>query len=94
MRKGVSLLLIFVCFCYLPLRLSRSAPAIADFDLEGVAVFQCQCTAHACPCQKNGAPNHGTCDAADFVHVHTGRYGNLHLDGVNAVVVGNLVSCP
>ena len=66
-------------------------PAVEDFDFEGTALFQCQCTAHSCPCQRNGAPNHGTCEAADFVHIRPGRYGKLHLDGLNAVVVGNLV---
>jgi hypothetical protein len=64
---------------------------VEDFDLEGTAFFQCQCTANACPCQKNGAPNHGTCEAADFVYIRKGSYGRLRLDGLNAVIVGNLV---
>jgi hypothetical protein len=34
---------------------------------------------------------HGTCEGADFVHIRTGRYGKRHLDGLNAVTVGNLV---
>ena len=94
MRKEALLsvgVLSFLYLCSLPLQLTRSAPAVADFDLEGIAVFQCQCTAHACPCQKNGAPTHGTCESADFVHIRTGRYGNIQLDGLNAAVVGNLV---
>jgi len=91
MRKGVSLLLMFVCFCSLPLRLTRSASAVADFDLQGVAVFQCECTPHACPCQKNGVPTHRTCESADFVHIRTGHYGNIRLDGMNAAIIGNLV---
>jgi hypothetical protein len=72
-------------------QLTPQPPVVEDFDLEGTGVFQCPCTAHGCPCQKNGAPNHGTCEAADFVHIRTGRYGKLHLDGLNAAVVGNLV---
>ena len=91
MRRGIISFLTFAYFCVLPLRLTRSAPAVADFDLEGVAVLQCQCTAHACPCQKNGAPTHRTCESADFVHIATGRYGNIQLDGLNAAIVGNLV---
>jgi hypothetical protein len=90
-RKGITLFLVFMHVCFLPLQLTRSVPAVADFDLEGIAIFQCQCTAHACPCQKNGAPTHGTCEAVDFVHIRTGRYGNIQLDGLNAAVVGNLV---
>jgi len=78
-----------VCTLY-PQQETRTTVA-EDFDLRGTAFFQCQCTAHACPCQKNGAPNQGTCEAADFVHIRTGHYGKLHLNGLNAVVVGNLV---
>jgi hypothetical protein len=77
--------------CLLPAGLTLSPPAIDDFELQGIAIFQCQCVTHACPCQKNGAPTHETCEAADFVHVLTGRYGNIRLDGLNAVAVGNLV---
>ena len=91
MRTRIALFLAFVIFSVLPLLPVRSAPAVADFDLEGVAIFQCQCMAHACPCQKNGPPSHGTCEAADSVHIRNGRYGSIRLDGLNAVVVGNLV---
>lgn len=91
MRKGVIPFLAVICICLLPLGLTLSVPSIEDFDLEGIAIFQCQCVAHACPCQKNGAPTHGTCEAADFVHVRTGHYGKIRLDGLNAVTIGNLV---
>jgi hypothetical protein len=30
-------------------------------------------------------------EGADFVHIRTGRCGKRHLDGLNAVTVGNLV---
>jgi hypothetical protein len=91
MRKAITVFLALLYFCFPPVRPIRSAAAVEDFDLEGTAVFQCQCTAHACPCQKNGAPVHGRCEAADFVHIRAGRYGNSRLDGMNAVVIGNLV---
>ena len=91
MRKALIPSLAFVALCLLPLDLSFSTPAVEDFDLEGIAIFQCQCVAHACPCQKNGAPTHGTCEAADFVHIHKGHYGNVPLDGLDAVAIGNLV---
>lgn len=91
MRKGVIPCLAVICICLLPLGLTLSVPSVEDFDLEGIAIFQCQCVAHACPCQKNGAPTHGTCEAADFVHVRTGHYGKIRLDGLNAVTIGNLV---
>jgi len=82
---------IFCNVCLLYPQQKTPTQVVEDFELQGTAFFQCQCTANACPCQKNGAPNHGTCEAADFVHIRTGRYGKLHLDGLNAVVVGNLV---
>jgi len=91
LRLVVLVLFVFCGVCLLYPQQNAQTKVVQDFDLEGTALFQCECTAHACPCQKNGAPNHGTCEAADFVHVHTGRYGKLHLDGLNAVVVGNLV---
>ena len=81
----------FLGICLLPLGPTLPAPSVENFDLEGVAIFQCQCVAYACPCQKNGAPSHGTCEAADFVHIHKGHYGNVPLDGLNAVSIGNLV---
>jgi hypothetical protein len=90
-RFIVMALLTFCNVCLLYPQSKPQPPVVEDFDLQGTALFQCQCPAHACPCQKNGAPNHGTCEASDFVHIRTGRYGKLYLDGLNAVVVGNLV---
>jgi hypothetical protein len=65
--------------------------AVQDFEIEGVGLFQCQCTAHACPCQTNGAPTHGTCYAADVAHIRSGHYGKVKLDGLSVAIVGNLV---
>jgi|SRR5690349_2684917 uncharacterized protein DUF1326 len=73
-----AILLLFNFSAIYPQQASRSS-AVEDFELEGVALFQCQCTAHACPCQKNGAPTHGTCEAADFAHITIGRYGKVRL---------------
>jgi len=91
MRKILIPCMALFGICLLPLSLTFPLPTTEDFDLQGIAIFQCQCVAHACPCQKNGAPTHGTCEAADFVHVSNGRYGNVRLDGLNAVTIGNLV---
>jgi len=64
---------------------------VQEFEIEGVGLFQCQCTAHACPCQSNGAPTHGTCYAADVAHIKSGHYGKVKLDGLSLALVGNLV---
>jgi len=91
MPRVLILILTCVWICAMSLRLTQSTPPFEDFDLEGTAVWQCQCVAHSCPCQKNGAPTHGTCEAADFVHIRSGHYGKVRLDGLNAVTIGNLV---
>jgi len=65
--------------------------AIQDFEIQGVGLWQCQCTAFACPCQTNGAPTHGTCYAADVAHIKSGHYGKVKLDGLSVAMVGNLV---
>jgi hypothetical protein len=62
-----------------------------DFQIEGIGLWQCQCPSHGCPCQTNGLPKHGTCYAADFAHINKGQYGKVTLDGLNVVLVGNLV---
>lgn len=62
-----------------------------DFEISGVGLFECQCPAHACPCQRNGRPTHGTCHASDFAHIKSGHYGSVKLDGLNVGMVGNLV---
>lgn len=62
-----------------------------DFHIDGVGLWQCQCPSHGCPCQRNGSPKYGTCFAADFAHITRGQYGKTRLDGLNVVLVGNLV---
>jgi len=64
---------------------------VQDFEIEGVALWQCQCPAYGCPCQRNGLPTHGTCHASDFAHISKGHYGGVRLDGLKVVMVGNLV---
>jgi hypothetical protein len=64
---------------------------LQDFEIEGVGLFQCQCTAFACPCQHNGAPTHGTCYASDVAHIQRGHYGSVKLDGLTLAMVGDLV---
>ena len=64
---------------------------VRKFQLEGVAIWECQCPAYSCPCQKNGLPTEGMCHASDFSHIKKGRYGSVSLDGLNLAIVGNLV---
>ncbi len=70
----------------------KSAPKnIPDFDVQGISMTECQCTAYACPCRSNGHPNHGSCDAADFTYIKRGHYGKVDMAGFKAVVVGDLI---
>lgn len=64
---------------------------VPDFDVEGISMTECQCTAYACPCRSNGHPTHGSCDAADFTYIKHGHYGKVDMSGFKAVVVGDLI---
>jgi hypothetical protein len=35
----------------------RAPKNIPDFDVQGIIMTECQCTAYACPCRSNGHPN-------------------------------------
>lgn len=64
---------------------------VPDFDVTGISMTECQCTAYACPCRSNGHPDHGSCDAADFTFIKHGHYGKVDMSGFKAVVIGDLI---
>lgn len=71
---------------------AKSVPKnIPDFDVQGISMTECQCTAYACPCRSNGHPDHGSCDAADFTYIKHGHYGKVDMSGFKAVLVGDLI---
>lgn len=91
MRFGVLTALPLICtLSILGAQRSDQQP-VQDFEIEGIGLWQCQCTAFACPCQTNGAPTHGTCYAADVAHIKWGHYGKVKLDGLSLAMVGDLV---
>jgi len=93
-KLGACLLISLLAFLALGLsQAQKKAPAAAvpDFEVEGVAFTECECTGYACPCRSNGHPEHGSCHAADFVFIQRGHYGNVKLDGLKAVEAGNLL---
>ena len=51
------------------------AKDVPDFDVHGISMTECQCTAYACPCRSNGHPDHGSCDAADFTYIRFHGFG-------------------
>jgi hypothetical protein len=94
MRKtalGLWAALPFVCAFGILGAQKADQQTVQDFEIEGVGLFQCQCTAFACPCQTNGAPTHGTCFASDVAHIQRGHYGKVKLDGLSLAMVGDLV---
>ena len=71
---------------------AKSVPKeVPDFDVYGISMTECQCTAYACPCRSNGHPDHGSCDAADFTYIKQGHYGKVDMGGFKAVVIGDLI---
>jgi hypothetical protein len=64
---------------------------IPDFDVQGISMTECQCTAYGCPCRSNGHPDHGSCDAADFTYIKHGHYGKVDMSGFKAVLIGDLI---
>src|SRR5437660_2040104 len=71
---------------------AKSAPKdVPAFDVQGISMTECQCTAYACPCRSNGHPDHGSCDAADFTYIKRGHYGKVDMSGFKAVLVGDLI---
>jgi len=95
-KAKLSACLLISLLVFLALGLSQAqkktpAAAVPDFEVEGVAFTECECTGYACPCRSNGHPEHGSCHAADFVFIQRGHYGNVKLDGLKAVEAGNLL---
>ncbi len=96
MKRNFAVPFLICLLVFLTLGISQAqkkapAPAAPDFEVEGVAFTECECTGYACPCRANGHPTHGSCHAADFVFIQRGHYGNVKLDGLKAVEAGNLL---
>jgi hypothetical protein len=71
---------------------AKAAPKdVPDFDVQGISMTECACTAYACPCRSNGHPDHHSCDAADFTYIKSGHYGKVDMAGFKAVLIGDLI---
>lgn len=69
------------------------APAHASAKLDpdtwavkGTLSDACQCNVF-CPCELSEKPTYGHCDDTAILHVTSGHYGNVPLDGLRVVVV-------
>lgn len=63
------------------------------WKLTGDWINTCSCDS-GCPCLFYSDPTKGYCEGIDAFHIHAGKYGNVSLAGLNAVLVsrapGNL----
>jgi hypothetical protein len=56
--------------------------AMTEWMLRGPEIASCNC-AYGCPCQFNALPTNGDCRAAVGIHIDSGHYGKVKLDGLN-----------
>jgi hypothetical protein len=55
-----------------------------EWAIEGPEFVNCNC-AYGCPCQFNGLPTHGFCQAVAGMHIDHGHHGATKLDGLQFV---------
>lgn len=56
--------------------------AMIDWRIDGLDFTTCNCN-WGCPCQFNSLPSHGFCQAGAGIHIDTGHFGEVRLDGLN-----------
>lgn len=57
-----------------------------EWNLKGDWIKNCNC-AFGCPCDFNAPPTFGDCKGLVGMHINTGHFGDIRLDGLNFVVV-------
>ena len=58
------------------------------WTMDGDWINSCSCDS-GCPCLFYSDPTLGHCDALDAFHIKKGKYGNVSLDGLNAVMASH-----
>lgn len=64
--------------------------AETKWTIKGREFIHCNCD-YGCPCQFNGRPSKGNCQAIGFVEIEEGHHGSTRLDGLR---LGLIVSWP
>jgi hypothetical protein len=64
---------------------ARPSAAKTPFRVKAESIEACNCP-HGCNCQFAGYPNEGKCEAIVGYQVKAGRFGNVSLNGLRAVV--------
>ncbi|PTM97492.1 DUF1326 domain-containing protein [Mycoplana dimorpha] len=60
--------------------------ASVKWKLQGREFIQCNCD-YSCPCQFNGLPSHGNCQAAGVIDIESGFHGDTSLDGLRIAMI-------
>ena len=67
--------------------MSTAQSARTPFRVKAMSFEACNCK-HGCNCQFGGFPNEGKCEFIIAYQVKDGRFGDIPLNGLRAVVVG------
>ena len=59
--------------------------AVPAWSLTADYVETCNCD-FGCPCNFNGFPTYGSCEALDLFSIRKGRYGEVALDGLDVIL--------
>jgi len=57
-----------------------------EWTIQGKEFGNCNCS-YGCPCQFNGLPTHGWCEAAMGYQIETGHFGDVKLDGLRGASI-------
>jgi hypothetical protein len=58
-----------------------NATSGTTWEIEGREFTNCNCS-YGCPCQFNGLPTHGHCQAVIGIQIERGHHGDVKLDGL------------
>lgn len=62
--------------------------ADVEWSIRGKEFVHCNCD-YGCPCQFNGRPTHGDCQAIVAVQIAEGHHGNTRLDGLTIAAIAS-----
>ena len=64
--------------------MSSTTTQIPKWNIYADYVETCNCD-YGCPCNFNGFPTYGSCQALVLIHIRSGNYGDTKLDGLDFV---------
>ena len=68
--------------------MSSSTTQIPKWNMKSDYVETCNCD-YGCPCNFNGFPTYGSCQALVLFHIRAGSYGDTKLDGLDFISAVN-----